>query len=466
MVARRARLLFVLLAISTCSLLLFIAACGGGGTSNASSTPPPTPTPTTGWTRSNNASGTNQPVYGTKGVASSSNTPGVRSSSVAWTDSSGNFWLYGGMSVDLTSTQGEYNDLWEFNPTTKQWTWVSGQDAPNNSAVGCGFGQVEIPSTTNTPGLRVGAAGGTDSNGNLWLYGGSFHNTATQSSGTYADLWKFSPTDKTWTCFGTSAVNLSPQYGTQGVAGNGSPGSRQLAVAWIDSNGHFWLFGGSGATGTYSDLWEFDSATVQWTWVSGSSSPGQPGVFGTQGVASASNRPGARNGAVGWKDSAGNLWFFGGESVGASVTALNDLWEFNIATQQWTWVSGNTAMNQPGVYGSQGVASASNVPGARYFAVSWTDSSGNFWLFGGEGFDATGVQGELGDLWKFSPATKQWTWVAGSSSANPSTGSSPGGRDSAVGWRDSSGNLWLYGGYGYGNGTGLGLLNDLWRYQP
>jgi hypothetical protein len=369
------------------------------------------------------------------------------------------------MSVDLTGTVGEYNDLWEFNPTTKLWTWVNGQNAPNNSAVGCAYGQVEIPSTTNTPGLRVGAAGGTDSNGNLWLYGGSFNNTATQSNGTYADLWKFSPNDKTWTCFGTSAANLSPTYTTLG--GSGNPGSRESSLAWIDSSGHFWLFGGSGATGTYNDLWEFNPTTIQWTWMSGSSSPNQPGIFGTQGVASPGNVPGARNGAIGWKDSAGNFWFFGGESVGAGVTALNDLWKFNIATQQWTWVSGSTAMNQPGVYGSQGVASANNVPGARYYAISWTDEGGNFWLFGGVGTDSTGVTGELGDLWKFSPGADQWTWMGGSNKAKASsTSASPGARDSAVGSTDSSGNLWLYGGYGYGTGTALGLLNDLWRYQP
>jgi len=35
-------------------------------------------------------------------------------------------------------------------------------------------------------------------------------------------------------------------------------------------------------------------------------------------------------------------------------------------------------VNASGVYGTQGTASASNVPGARYSASSWIDSSGNF----------------------------------------------------------------------------------------
>ena len=35
------------------------------------------------------------------------------------------------------------------------------------------------------------------------------------------------------------------------------------------------------------------------------------------------------------------------------------------------------------------------------WAVSWRDSSGKFWLFGGGGVDATGEGGYLNDLWHF-----------------------------------------------------------------
>ena len=31
-----------------------------------------------------------------------------------------------------------------------------------------------------------------------------------------------------------------------------------------------------------------------------------------------------------------------------------------------------------------------------------TDLSGDFWLFGGLGFDSSGVQGNLNDLWSFT----------------------------------------------------------------
>src|SRR6476661_7468545 len=115
----------------------------------------------------------------------------------------------------------------------------------------------------------------------------------------------------------------------------------------------------------------------------------------------------------------------------------------------WTWVSGAKALNHPGVYGTPGTASPSNMPGSRQFAVSWTDSSGHFWLFGGNGFDSTGSQGDVNDLWRFDGTN--WTWVSGSDLVDQpgvygtkgvaSTSNVPGARDGAVSWMDKSGNL-------------------------
>jgi hypothetical protein len=75
---------------------------------------------------------------------------------------------------------------------------------------------------------------------------------------------------------------------------------------------------------------------------------------------------------------------------------LNDLWEYSPSSQQWTWVGGSNTRNAAGVYGTQGIGSPANVPTARSDAVYWTDSSGNFWLFGG-----AGPFGVLNDLWRY-----------------------------------------------------------------
>ncbi|MFQ5704316.1 MAG: hypothetical protein ACE5HT_09865 [Gemmatimonadales bacterium] len=70
--------------------------------------------------------------------------------------------------------------------------------------------------------------------------------------------------------------------------------------------------------------------TGDWTWVSGSSSVAQLGVYGTRDTASPSNVPGARQVPVSWIDAADNLWLFGGSGfdVAGLVGRLNDLWRF------------------------------------------------------------------------------------------------------------------------------------------
>jgi hypothetical protein len=53
------------------------------------------------------------------------------------------------------------------------------------------------------------------------------------------------------------------------------------------------------------------------------------------------------------------------------------------------------------VYGTLGVAAAANAPGARIGSVSWIDSAGKGWLFGGSGYDSGGAVGTLNDLWVY-----------------------------------------------------------------
>jgi hypothetical protein len=474
------RIAFALLA----SIALLASGCGGGSTSGGSTpTPTPTPTPSTAnewtWMGGRNTIavkfGGQSGIYGTLGVASASNVPGGREYAVSWTDSNGNFWLFGGMGYDSVGTLGfGLNDLWEFNPTTKMWTWVSGSNTvpgANGSQPGV-YGTQGVPATTNVPGGRFGAVSWIDSNGNFWLFGG---NGQDAPNGFLNDLWEFSPTTKMWTWMSGSNTGSTSEgngvYGTQGVAASSNvPGAREAAASWSDSSGNLWLFGGS----ALNDLWEFSPTTKMWTWVSGSSSVNGvpdclPGVYGTLGVAAATNVPAGRGGtqtnSSSWTDSSGSLWLFGGSGCSG---AFNDLWKFSPTTKMWTWMGGSSTGNASGVYGTLGVASASNIPGGRANAVSWIDSSGNLWLFGGGG--------QFNDLWEFMPTAKTWTWMSGSNTGNASgvygtlsTASAsnvPGGREGSVSWTDGNGNLWLFGGMGYDSTGTVGYLNDLWRYQP
>jgi hypothetical protein len=107
---------------------------------------------------------------------------------------------------------------------------------------------------------------------------------------------------------------------------------------------------------------------------------------------------------VSWKDSSGDFWLFGGYGYDQNGTLgdLNDLWEYNLDAGVWTWIGGSSSAAVSGTYGIQGVPALGTAPGARQGAAGWLDSSGNFWLFGGFGLDSSDVQGDLNDLWRFT----------------------------------------------------------------
>ena len=422
-------------------------------------------------------------VYGTLELPASGNYPGSRDGAVSWTDSSGNLWLFGGSGWDATRTYQLLNDLWEFSPSSKQWTWIGGSSTGGQSGV---YGTEGSPAAGNIPGGRQLAASWTDKSGNFWLFGGYAANAA----GYLNDFWMFNPSTKQWTWMGGSSTGgQTGVFGTLGTPAAGNfPGNRTGASSWVDSSGNFWLFGGfyynaNNSYGFLNDLWEYNPSTNQWTWMAGGNAGGQSGVYGTQGTGAAGNTPGARSGAVSWTDSSGSLWLFGGlglDSVGAQW-GLNDLWRFSPSTGNWTWMGGQVTGGQAAVYGTLGFPAAANIPGGRSSANGWTDSSGNLWLFGG-----LYANDNFSDLWEFSPFTNQWAWMGGSKTIScgtygcglsgvygtqgtPAPGNNPAGRVDAASWIDSSGNFWLFGGLveeTYGNTSYYAYLNDLWKYQP
>ena len=440
----------------------------------------------------------NQPgVYRTLDTPAAENLPGGRYCQSRWTDSSGNVWLFGGIGYDSSDTEGTLNDLWEFNPSTQEWTWMGGSSTvPNGSGQSGVYGTLGAAAAANLPGGRYCANSWTDSSGNLWLFGGEGYD----STGTEAllnDLWEFNPSTHEWAWMGGISTAQEPGveegvYGTLGTpAAENFPGVRAGAVSWTDSSGNFWLFGGGGADSTdtlgqLNDLWEFNPSTREWAWMGGSSTAqgAKNAVYGTMGTPAAGNVPGGRQEAVSWTDSSGNLWLFGGGGADSAGTngELNDLWEFNPSTREWAWMSGSSTvpgdyLGQPGVYGALGVPATGNVPGGRSWASSWTDSSGNLWLFGGIGYDSKSAYGYLNDLWEFYPSTREWAWMGGSSTVpngsdqpgvygalgTSAAGNLPGGRYGATSWTDSNGNFWLFGGMGYDSTGTFSEINDLWE---
>jgi hypothetical protein len=70
-------------------------------------------------------------------------------------------------------------------------------------------------------------------------------------------------------------------------------------------------------------------------------------------------------------------------------------------------MGGSALIDQLGVYGTKGVPSTTNVPGARAGSICWTDSNGKLRLFGGYGFDKKGYRSYLNDLWSISVKSNQ-----------------------------------------------------------
>jgi hypothetical protein len=429
--------------------------------------PGPTPTINQYGTASLPTYTVGQPILPPSGA--NGNTPGGRDFPMAWTDTQGRRWLFGGSGFEVTHANtnnrpGLLNDMWVW-PSEDGW-WSPGGWIPAN-----------LPIAQDSSGLNAL---------NTQYYAVT---NSLQAQGTYG-------------FYGTLGSGVSCASLNQTPACT-FPGSRWGGVTWTDAAGNLWMFGGQGfadaSYGLLNDVWEFtpgvycgaDAAcngttppaagtgiwTGTWTWQAGLPDANQlnSGTF-----------PGGRWAAANYTDAAGNVWMFGGQGYDSAgnLGVLNDLWRYNIGSATWTQVSGSILADQNGVYGAQpGVPGGA--PGGREGAVLWTDASGTIWLFGGFGMDSVGTTGvtpngtpkgaTLNDLWKFSGG--QWTWVAGSNIANqngiygtPTVAAAtnmPGSRWGSAAWSDpTGGELWLFGGFGYGSSVtlGTGFLNDVWEY--
>ncbi len=344
-------------------------------------------------------------TYGTLGTAALANVPGARDTAVSWADASGNLWLFGGNAIDSAGATGLINDLWKYNITSNEWTWVSGSNLVSQKGT---YGTLGMAAPANVPGARQHSVVWTDTSGNLWLFGGSGLDSA-GATGDLNDLWKYNITSNEWTW--VSGLNLIGQKGTYGTLGTAAlanvPGGRDSAVSWMDTSGNLWVFGGfgldsAGTSGELSDLWKFTITSGEWTWMNGPNVVNQIGTYGTQGTPAPANVPGGRSDLFSWTDPSGNFWLFGGFGYDSTTPAtglgnLNDLWKYTVRSGEWTWMNGQNIVNQNGVYGTQGILAPGNVPGNREGGASWTDASGDLWLFAGSGVLS------VNDLWMYLP---------------------------------------------------------------
>jgi N-acetylneuraminic acid mutarotase len=434
------------------------------------------------WMRGSYLSGVITGTYGTQNISAPGNDPGCRHGAATWVDLSGNLWMMGGEGYSSVNSFSWLNDLWKYDVSTNQWTWIRGSNAAN--AVGI-YGTMGAASPINEPGAREFPVTWTDASGNFWLFGGDGF-ASNSTFGRLADLWKYDPLSNQWTWMkGFNTIDQNGIYGTLGLSSAANlPGARYGAATWMDSSGKLWLFGGrgfpaSGSDGFLNDLWNYNPSTNQWTWVKGSNLIAQTGNYGTLNTTSAGSFPGGREFPGFWISNSGDLYMLGGRgfsSVGPGAGYLGDFWKYNPASNNWTWIHGPNITNQAGVYGTAGISAASNLPGGRMGPASWKDGSGNLWLFGGLGYSQSTI-GYLNDLFKYDVTTNEWSHMKGSvmpdqfgsygSQGFASTSNNPGGRYYNTWWKDHQGDFWLFGGLGFDSlNNSILNMNDLWRYRP
>jgi len=383
-------------------------------------------------------------AFGTQGIPNVNNSPPAFYEAGEWKDHQGNFWLYGG-------TYNNFGDLWRYNPSTNEWTWMWGTGIGNPVA---NHGTQGVPSPSNAPGVRgYGSMTWTDTTGNLWLFGG-------YTSGSLNDLWRYDMASNIWTWMsGDTTVNSTGSFGTKGIPSpsNKPPGVCENACTWLDANNNLWVYGGYYAGLGYSDVWKYNITNNEWTWMKGTSVTNSLPVYGTLGVEDTANTPGGRWQYAHWTNDCTHFWTFSGNS---SIGDCNDMWMYNSLTNNWTWMSGPNTGGGSGSFGTRCSTNVTNVPSARHEnRSSVIDNCGMFWIYGGSY--------SLNDMWKYDPLINQWTYIGPTNTSTspvygtkgiPNPLNTPGGRMGANAWMDAQNNYWMFG--------GIGGYGDLWRYTP
>jgi len=206
------------------------------------------------WMKGANTAGSNG-NYGTKGIAATTNNPPSRGVHSRWKDLNGNFWLFGGSHI--SNTNG-LNDMWKFDPSTNNWTWMSGSNLMNQMPT---LPTRCVPSTTSYPqARRENSSNWVDRCGNFWMFSGDWLAGGTAIN----DMWCYKVQTNEWVLI---TANVAPSGGTKGVPAASNMPPTTTGYAAFTKNNEFWLFAGR-RTNIYNEsntLWRYipDSTCAQ-----------------------------------------------------------------------------------------------------------------------------------------------------------------------------------------------------------
>jgi hypothetical protein len=395
--------------------------------------------------------------YGSQGVPSATNEPPNRYAPGFWTDTAGNFWLYGGGG----NPDYRYNDLWKFDPVSLEWTWMGGNDTTELAVI---TGTKGVYNNQNWPGsLGWGIFTWVTADNHFWMFGGMYTFPGSNA------LWQFDPSINQWAWMGGSYIGANNVYGTIGIEDSlNIPGGRyESNDAWVDSIGNLWLYGGFTGGAEFGDLWEYDIHTGYWVCRGNQT---QVSDYGAKGVPDPHNFPPTRLTNFHWHDSKGNFWLGAGVgSFPAAGSPFQDIWQYSPANNLWTWMGGpqGTDTAETSIVNNCDTSRA-NEHGGRYENRAIWKICDDLIINSGGACDFETLHT---DIWGYIPSIDEWIKIAEGPLAgrygtqqisDPSN--FPLVRWGSASWLDRDGKMWLFGGMELTDGEAY-ECNDLWKYD-
>ena len=327
------------------------------------------------------------------------------------------FVIFGGRSETVAGNYDSYQDTWEWDPATGDFTDRTTQGTPPEAR---SQSSMVFEKSTGKVLLFGGAVAGSK------IYGGV---DGTSVDSAFADTWEWDPTTGTWT-------KLTPKA---------APSARyDSAMVWDSKRNRAVLFGGmevppAGLAGIpKQDIWEWDPATSGWT---DSTTTG--------------NKPSARYGhGMAYDPSRGLTVLAGGFDI-TTGNGLADLWEWDPTTAAWMQRLTGSEPNLPAMrmYASLVTDSARNRLDVVAGMVSYDQSA-----IAGPG-NAKYAQAPSAEIWELDPAAAAFT------DRTPPQKTWPKPRiGQAMAFCPATGKMYMFGGIFWGANTTT-LLDDLWEWN-
>ncbi len=387
--------------------------------------------------------------YVAPGVPHPSNMPGSREHC-----GSGMFnnkiWIFGG------EGWGNGHDIWYYDIALRSWVYMGGRGVNEK------YTDLGVESDVAHPGDRSRMASAMDSEGNLWLFGGSNYDLGFHTG--WNDLWKYNTHTDKWTWLGGSSTHTSSgSYKVPGVAD--WPRARYRVRAWFDEKGDYWIFGGvfyDGHSNPFplNDMWKYNVVTKKWTCETGDcntlhNANAPSGVYPEElGVPSVSIKPKARSDYAYWQDYDGHFWFYGGFNgeTHRGGRALGDTWKYNPSSKEWTLLAIEVSSNNVS-------------PGEQGEPLCWLGNDGlpwmrllnrSVWKFGNGKWQNVQHDGSP----TFSPPIIHNGWSYYFHSANR-----PGSHYTTFNHMKTDSVVFAFNGYGVMTDNTLSYTGSLWAYS-